>query len=253
MKLGQALSIFEAALPEETAAPYREALTKLQEAAPPMPTPTVHRVLDEQFGRTWRDPLRVLRRRPGGRGEHRPGAPGGVGRRAPGRGQDAVPRRRAGADGRLHPALADGPAVLAAVPGPRGQAAARGTQGSGGARSSTTGSRPTRSAPSPLPTPMTTRSRCRAWSRAHRRSIVSEWMDGTPLSRDHRATATRLSATAPVLCSRRCTTRRPLGPACCMPIRTRATSACSPTAGSASSISARSHGCLPATPSRSAA
>ncbi|HJQ44609.1 MAG TPA: AarF/ABC1/UbiB kinase family protein [Jatrophihabitantaceae bacterium] len=53
MKLGQALSVFEAALPEETAAPYREALTKLQEAAPPMPAATVRRVLDEQFGRSW--------------------------------------------------------------------------------------------------------------------------------------------------------------------------------------------------------
>ncbi|MCU1688271.1 MAG: hypothetical protein JWN20_199, partial [Jatrophihabitantaceae bacterium] len=55
MKLGQALSVFEAALPEENAAPYREALTKLQEAAPPMPLATAHRVLAEQFGRTWRD------------------------------------------------------------------------------------------------------------------------------------------------------------------------------------------------------
>ena len=53
MKLGQALSVFEAALPEESAAPYREALTKLQEAAPPMPDETVRRVLDEQFGRRW--------------------------------------------------------------------------------------------------------------------------------------------------------------------------------------------------------
>ena len=53
MKLGQALSVFEAALPEESAAPYREALTKLQEAAPPMPFETVRRVLDEQFGRSW--------------------------------------------------------------------------------------------------------------------------------------------------------------------------------------------------------
>jgi predicted unusual protein kinase regulating ubiquinone biosynthesis (AarF/ABC1/UbiB family) len=53
MKLGQALSVFEAALPEDTAAPYREALTKLQEAAPPMPAATVRRVLDEQFGRRW--------------------------------------------------------------------------------------------------------------------------------------------------------------------------------------------------------
>jgi predicted unusual protein kinase regulating ubiquinone biosynthesis (AarF/ABC1/UbiB family) len=53
MKFGQALSVFEAALPEENAAPYREALTKLQEAAPPMPVATVHKVLDEQFGRRW--------------------------------------------------------------------------------------------------------------------------------------------------------------------------------------------------------
>jgi predicted unusual protein kinase regulating ubiquinone biosynthesis (AarF/ABC1/UbiB family) len=55
MKFGQALSVFEAALPEDTAAPYRAALTKLQEAAPPMATATVHRVLDEQFGRRWPD------------------------------------------------------------------------------------------------------------------------------------------------------------------------------------------------------
>jgi predicted unusual protein kinase regulating ubiquinone biosynthesis (AarF/ABC1/UbiB family) len=53
MKFGQALSIFEAAFPEDLAAPYREALTKLQEAAPPMPAATVHRVLAEQFGRDW--------------------------------------------------------------------------------------------------------------------------------------------------------------------------------------------------------
>ena len=53
MKVGQALSVFEAALPEQIAAPYREALTKLQEAAPPMPAETVHQVLDEQFGRRW--------------------------------------------------------------------------------------------------------------------------------------------------------------------------------------------------------
>jgi predicted unusual protein kinase regulating ubiquinone biosynthesis (AarF/ABC1/UbiB family) len=54
MKLGQALSIFEAALPEELAGPYRQALTRLQEAAPPMPASTVHRVLTEQLGAGWR-------------------------------------------------------------------------------------------------------------------------------------------------------------------------------------------------------
>ncbi|MET1071452.1 MAG: AarF/UbiB family protein, partial [Umezawaea sp.] len=53
MKFGQALSVFEAAVPEEMAAPYREALTKLQTAAPPMPTRTVHRVLAEQLGSAW--------------------------------------------------------------------------------------------------------------------------------------------------------------------------------------------------------
>jgi predicted unusual protein kinase regulating ubiquinone biosynthesis (AarF/ABC1/UbiB family) len=54
MKFGQALSIFEAAIPDELAEPYREALTKLQSAAPPMPAREVHRVLDEQLGRSWR-------------------------------------------------------------------------------------------------------------------------------------------------------------------------------------------------------
>jgi predicted unusual protein kinase regulating ubiquinone biosynthesis (AarF/ABC1/UbiB family) len=53
MKFGQALSVFEAAVPEEMAAPYREALTKLQAGAPPMPTRTVHRVLAEQLGSAW--------------------------------------------------------------------------------------------------------------------------------------------------------------------------------------------------------
>ena len=55
MKFGQALSVFEAALPEEIAAPYRQALTKLQEAAPPLPVASVHKVLAEQLGPDWRD------------------------------------------------------------------------------------------------------------------------------------------------------------------------------------------------------
>lgn len=53
MKFGQALSVFESALPEEIAGPYRAALTKLQEAAPPMPTRTVHSVLEERLGANW--------------------------------------------------------------------------------------------------------------------------------------------------------------------------------------------------------
>ncbi|MGX1314345.1 putative unusual protein kinase regulating ubiquinone biosynthesis (AarF/ABC1/UbiB family) [Streptomyces calvus] len=55
MKFGQALSVFESALPEEIAGPYRAALTKLQEAAPPMPTRTVHAVLEERLGDGWRE------------------------------------------------------------------------------------------------------------------------------------------------------------------------------------------------------
>lgn len=53
MKFGQALSVFEAAVPDELAAPYREALTKLQSGAPPMPARQTHRVLTEQLGRSW--------------------------------------------------------------------------------------------------------------------------------------------------------------------------------------------------------
>src|SRR5689334_21197660 len=50
MKFGQALSIFEAALPDEISAPYREQLTRLQDSAPPMPTITVREILRDQFG-----------------------------------------------------------------------------------------------------------------------------------------------------------------------------------------------------------
>jgi predicted unusual protein kinase regulating ubiquinone biosynthesis (AarF/ABC1/UbiB family) len=57
MKFGQAMSIFEAALPDEIAGPYRETLTKLQDAAPPMPPAVVHRVLAEELGPDWREKL----------------------------------------------------------------------------------------------------------------------------------------------------------------------------------------------------
>ncbi len=55
MKMGQALSIFEAALPPEIAGPYRATLTKLQESAPPLPARTVHQVLLSDLGENWRD------------------------------------------------------------------------------------------------------------------------------------------------------------------------------------------------------
>ena len=54
MKMGQAMSIFEAAMPEEVAAPYRSALTKLQEAAPPLPAVSIHAILASELGDDWR-------------------------------------------------------------------------------------------------------------------------------------------------------------------------------------------------------
>jgi len=55
MKVGQALSVLEAAIPEEYGEPYREALTKLQKDAPPLSADKVHRVLDTQLGTKWRE------------------------------------------------------------------------------------------------------------------------------------------------------------------------------------------------------
>lgn len=54
MKVGQALSVFEAALPEEFAAPYRATLTRLQDAAPPLAASTIHKILSEELGEDWR-------------------------------------------------------------------------------------------------------------------------------------------------------------------------------------------------------
>lgn len=55
MKVGQAMSVFEAAFPEEVAGPYRATLTRLQEGAPPMPAEVVHQVLAEELGPDWAD------------------------------------------------------------------------------------------------------------------------------------------------------------------------------------------------------
>ncbi|HWM59331.1 MAG TPA: AarF/UbiB family protein [Pseudonocardia sp.] len=64
MKFGQALSVFEAAIPDEYAAPFRESLVKLQSAAPPMSTPDMQRMLAEQFGRGWRSRFREFDEKP---------------------------------------------------------------------------------------------------------------------------------------------------------------------------------------------
>jgi predicted unusual protein kinase regulating ubiquinone biosynthesis (AarF/ABC1/UbiB family) len=54
MKMGQAMSIFEAAMPEEMAGPYRAALTKLQESAPPLPAARIHAIHPDELGADWR-------------------------------------------------------------------------------------------------------------------------------------------------------------------------------------------------------
>ncbi len=60
MKMGQAMSIFEAAMPEDVAGPYRAALTKLQEAAPPLPAESIHAILSEELGEDWRERFAVF-------------------------------------------------------------------------------------------------------------------------------------------------------------------------------------------------
>ncbi|GAA1152841.1 ABC1 kinase family protein [Ornithinicoccus hortensis] len=58
MKVGQALSVFEAAVPDEMAGPYREALTRLQDQAPPMRHSQLGDVLAESLGEHWRERFR---------------------------------------------------------------------------------------------------------------------------------------------------------------------------------------------------
>jgi predicted unusual protein kinase regulating ubiquinone biosynthesis (AarF/ABC1/UbiB family) len=64
MKVGQAMSAMESALPEQLAGPYRETLVRLQEAAPAMPADLVHEQLDRSFGHDWRRPFRDFDDRP---------------------------------------------------------------------------------------------------------------------------------------------------------------------------------------------
>jgi predicted unusual protein kinase regulating ubiquinone biosynthesis (AarF/ABC1/UbiB family) len=54
MKFGQALSLFEAMLPEDVAGPFRDRLRKLQDAAPPMPSSRAQAVLRSELGPDWR-------------------------------------------------------------------------------------------------------------------------------------------------------------------------------------------------------
>src|ERR1700746_840224 len=60
-KLGQAMSVCEAAMPEEVAAPYRSALRRLTDSAPAMPAEAARRVLEADlaaaYGPRWQERL----------------------------------------------------------------------------------------------------------------------------------------------------------------------------------------------------
>ena len=126
MKFGQALSVFEAAVPDEMAAPYREALTKLQTAAPPMPRPHHPPGARRAARRGVGEAVRGVRRRARRGGEHRPGAPGGVARRPRGGREGAVPGRGRGAARRPEAVAAVQPAVAGDHARHRREAAAGG-------------------------------------------------------------------------------------------------------------------------------
>src|SRR5256886_11572372 len=75
-QLGQAMSVFEAALPEEVAAPYRSALRRLTDAAPALPAAVARRVVAAGpagvFGAGRRVGAGGLRGTPAGRGASGP-------------------------------------------------------------------------------------------------------------------------------------------------------------------------------------
>jgi len=64
MKFGQALSLFEAVLPDDIAEPFRAQLSRLQDGAPPMPVSRVEGVLADELGPGWRDRFSSFGRRP---------------------------------------------------------------------------------------------------------------------------------------------------------------------------------------------
>ena len=244
MKFGQALSVFEAALPEDLAGPYRATLTRLQEAAPPLPArtrapgagPRARRRLARTGSRT-----STTRRPPRPRSARCTARSGPTAARSPSRCSTRAPARPCSSDlnqigrmsrlvGVLVPGLDVKPLVAELkarvteeldyeLEAQSQQAFADGVRrrpGHPGARTSST-------APS--------RSWSPSGSRAHRcRAIIAERQPGA-------------SATGPACCSPgSCSPARHV-PVCCTPTRTRATSGCSTTAGSACSTSAPSTGC----------
>ena len=163
MKFGQALSVFEAAVPDELAGPFRESLTKLQHAAPPMPIrdgpPHARRAVRSRLAAT----VPGVRRGAGGGREHRPGAPRRLARRPRGRGEGAVPGGGGGAALGPAPAVADRAGCCSRWCRARTSSRWWPSCASAWRRSSTTATRPRTSARSPRSSRATTRSWCRGW------------------------------------------------------------------------------------------
>ena len=165
MKFGQALSVLEAALPEEVAGPYREHLTALQDSAPPMPTQTVRESLARDLGPDWQEQLVWL---DGG-----PTAAASIGQVHRGRWADGrevavkvqYPGRRRRAEVRPAPARPDGAHGAAAGARRRHQAAGRGDAGPRGRGARLPARGAGAGAPSPRSTATTPTSSYPRWSR----------------------------------------------------------------------------------------
>ena len=243
LKLGQALSIFEAALPPEIAGPVPgHADPACRSRRPRCRSARCTRCWPSDLGPDWRDQLRRVRRPPGRGGLDRPGPPGRLERRPRGRREDPVPRRREGPEQRLHPAQPRRPAVRRADARPghqaaAGRAAVAGGRGAGlpaGGRLAAGLRRRLRRRPGHLRAAGRHGHRPRRWS-------PSGWT--APRCPGSSPTAPRSSATGPGILLVRFLFSGPARAGLLHATRIRATSGCWTTAGSGCWTSARSTGC----------
>ena len=191
-----------------------------------MPVRTVHAVLAQQLGGTWRRAVPRLRRRAGRRGEHRPGAPRHLAGRPGRRRQDPVPGRGDRADGRPQPAGPLRPAVRRAVPRHGRQAADRRAQGAGGRGAGLRRWRPTRSAAFAAAYAGDDADRRPPGGGQRAEGDRLRVARGHAAVADHRRRHPGAARPRRASCWRCCTSPARSGPGCCTPTRTRATSGC---------------------------